>query len=911
MKLLKPAWIGEDGKPLYSIDIHPDGTRFATGGQGDDSGQIVVWNMAPVRSESDEKNEKVPKILCTMTNHLGCVNCVRWSHEGGMLASGADDGLVMIWEHRASQLQFGSAEVWSCSYILKRHEKDVLDLAWSPDDSKLATCSIDNTIRIWDAQNLPDLLATVIGHDGHVKGVTWDPVGKYLASQSVDKTVKIWRTSDWKEETTIRGPFEGCGETTYVLRLSWSPDGQTVVSAHALNNQGPVAKIIQRDGWNHGDDFVGHRKAVEVVKFNPRLLTRNGPVSMYSCCAVGSRDRSLSIWLTSLKRPLVVTHDIFKQSIIDLSWNSSGYELMLCSLDGTVAYIEFTQDELGRPITNDEKDDFFIENYGYAVGKDGGGGQKLIENPDILGLQLPSSLTKTTTTALSQPIQAAASQNSVAPPSQPPPPPPPPATAFSASSFSGTVKGIAVASSTHQNSPVKEKQKETKTKDGRRRITPVALGMRSITGSPAPSNQTGNVGQSRAPVESKVESAASTTPSAISIKISNVKLGRPKGSLATKRKKDAVGSPAPKKPKNGKITSSFSERSGSEGSVSVSLTSTTGISLPPSRLETIKSLQISSPSGETVTLEVRNSALAGRIHRLSCRKGEQVQWETCIGSRCIAIAGSRNLAAVACENKTIHTFTSNGKRLFPGLVLPSLVSILQCFGYYMMAITIGGQLFVWNSKQKSVVIKGESLGPILKTGTALSLTKVQLTEEGIPIVSLSNQTSCAFDSSLGTWILLQDASDSAKSSASIHSYISGLDFALGPLASIQGGAELTRRQGVERLQSLDAGHQRLATEAYLESQVASALTLRSSKEYHFWLLAYVKCLTKQGIERKLRDICLELAGPPTPVLGRKGRTHDSFILGFLKHDLLKELLSIMASNSSLQRLISEIHEQIQ
>ena len=35
-----------------------------------------------------------------------------------------------------------------------------------------------------------------------------------------------------------------------------------------------------------------------------------------------------------------------------------------------------------------------------------------------------------------------------------------------------------------------------------------------------------------------------------------------------------------------------------------------------------------------------------------------------------------------------------------------------------------------------------------------------------------------------------------------------------------------------------------------------------------------------GIERKLRDICLELAGPPTPVLGRKGRTHDSFILVF-------------------------------
>eukprot|EP00118_Oscarella_pearsei_P022632 m.264331 g.264331 ORF g.264331 m.264331 type:complete len:97 (+) comp40469_c0_seq45:906-1196(+) len=76
---------------------------------------------------------------------------------------------------------------------------------------------------------------------------------------------------------------------------------------------------------------------------------------MYSCCALGSRDRSLSIWLTSLKRPLVVTHDLFQQSVIDLSWSSSGYELMLCSLDGTVAYVEFTPDELGKPISNDQK----------------------------------------------------------------------------------------------------------------------------------------------------------------------------------------------------------------------------------------------------------------------------------------------------------------------------------------------------------------------------------------------------------------------------------------------------------------------------------------------------------------------------------------------------------------------------
>lgn len=59
--------------------------------------------------------------------------------------------------------------------------------------------------------------------------------------------------------------FSQCGGTTHVLRLSWSPDGQYLVSAHAMNNSGPTAQIVERDGWKTNMDFVGHRKAVTVV----------------------------------------------------------------------------------------------------------------------------------------------------------------------------------------------------------------------------------------------------------------------------------------------------------------------------------------------------------------------------------------------------------------------------------------------------------------------------------------------------------------------------------------------------------------------------------------------------------------------------------------------------------------------
>ncbi|RZC36686.1 HIRA-like, partial [Asbolus verrucosus] len=255
-------------KPIFSVDIHPKGGRFATGGQGGSGGRIVIWNIAPVLSEHDENDPKVPKMLCQMDNHLACVNVVRWSSEGHLLASGGDDKLVMIWRltSEGSSSIFGSGKVnletWKCVHTLNSHNGDVLDLAWAPHDGWLASGSVDNTVIIWNAHKFPEKVAVLKGHTGMVKGVTWDPVGKYIASQSDDKSLRIWRTCDWVQQEVVKDPFVDCSATTHVLRLSWSPDGQYLVSSHAMNGGGPTAQIIEREGWRQDKDFVGHRKAV-------------------------------------------------------------------------------------------------------------------------------------------------------------------------------------------------------------------------------------------------------------------------------------------------------------------------------------------------------------------------------------------------------------------------------------------------------------------------------------------------------------------------------------------------------------------------------------------------------------------------------------------------------------------------
>ena len=398
-------------------------------------------------------------------NHLSCVNAVRWSSNGQMLASGADDKLVMIWKKSpGTSGSFGSigvtknVENWRCSATLRGHAGDVLDLAWSPQDRWLASCSVDNSIIIWDAQSFPTIVAMLKGHTGLVKGVTWDPVGKFLASQSDDRSVKIWKTSDWTIQNTITEPFEECGGTTHILRLSWSPDGQYLVSAHAMNGGGPTAQIIERDGWKCDKDFVGHRKAVTCVRFHNSILKRQAPKSnkfqQYCCLAIGSRDRCLSVWMTALQRPLLVIRDLFVDSILDLSWSHDGYILLACSGDGTVACLQFNENQLGKPLSEDDKNSLYQRMYGKDATIDISSQaekEMIIENAELLSVAIekprgppvliPAAAVKETPTS-----SLKTQQTSTASLSTPP----------------------------LHNKPIL-KQVETKTADGKRRITPMFI----------------------------------------------------------------------------------------------------------------------------------------------------------------------------------------------------------------------------------------------------------------------------------------------------------------------------------------------------------------------------------------------------------------------------------------------------
>uniref|UniRef100_A0A670JJD5 Protein HIRA n=1 Tax=Podarcis muralis TaxID=64176 RepID=A0A670JJD5_PODMU len=885
-----------------------------------------------------------------------CVNCVRWSNNGMYLASGGDDKLIMIWKRAAyigpstvfgSSSKLANVEQWRCLSILRSHSGDVMDVAWSPHDAWLASCSVDNTVVIWNAVKFPEILATLKGHSGLVKGLTWDPV---------------WRTMDWQLETSITKPFDECGGTTHVLRLSWSPDGHYLVSAHAMNNSGPTAQIIERDGWKTNMDFVGHRKAVTVVKFNPKIFKKkqkNGSSTKsshpYCCCAVGSKDRSLSVWLTCLKRPLVVIHELFDKSIMDISWTLNGLGILVCSMDGSVAFLDFSQDELGDPLSEEEKSNIHQTTYGksLAIMTEAHLSTAIIENPEMLKYQ--------------QRQQQVEKKNEAA------------------RDAAGSAAATKVASMVNGESledirkNLLKKQVETRTADGRRRITPLCIAQLdtgdfstaffnsipisgSLAGSMMSASQTnqlmsldynatnilctskpalepvavsvkptedaGNKDGS-VPASSKIEpmkafdsrfterSKATSGTSAIA-HTNQIAIDRLKeqNSIRESKPKDILESSSdseekiPAKPmilskrkldlevekkKKGRprkdsrlmpVTLTVqspailtSEKDGACHSAPLAL------KLPTPVPQKSFALQVSSDPSMYIEVENEITTVGGsKLSRLKCNR-EGKEWETVLTSRILSAAGSCKVVSVACEKRTLSVFSACGRRLLPPIVLHSPISTLHCTGFYIMALTTAATL------------SEVSLSDLIFIGSETTVSQILLTQHAY-----------CFNPSLSSWNLVSDKQETLAQCADFRNSLPSQEAMLcsGPLAIIQGRTSNSGRQAA-RLFSMPHLVQQETTLAYLESQVAAALTLQSSHEYRHWLLIYARYLVNEGFEYRLRELCKDLLGP---VHSSAGSQWEATVVGLRKRELLKELLPVIGQNLRLQRLFTEYQEQL-
>jgi WD40 repeat protein/serine/threonine protein kinase len=102
------------------------------------------------------------------------------------------------------------------------HEQLVNSAAFSPDGRRLATCSQDRTIRVWQLNG--GACQVLRGHTDDLFGLAFHPDGTRLATAGRDRAVWLWDLT--RGEEVARLP----GHTSYVWSLAFSPDGATLAS---------------------------------------------------------------------------------------------------------------------------------------------------------------------------------------------------------------------------------------------------------------------------------------------------------------------------------------------------------------------------------------------------------------------------------------------------------------------------------------------------------------------------------------------------------------------------------------------------------------------------------------------------------------------------------------------------------
>jgi WD40 repeat protein len=151
-------------------------------------------------------------------------------------------------------------------------------VAFSPDGQRLASASVDQTVKIWDSATGKELFA-LKGHAGGVERIAFSPDGQRLASGSVDQTVRIWDSATGKELFALKG------HAGMVTSVAFSPDGQRLASAGGSDQ---TVRIWASATGRELCAFKGHAGKVTSVAFSPdgqRL-------------ASGNEDGSIHLWET-------------------------------------------------------------------------------------------------------------------------------------------------------------------------------------------------------------------------------------------------------------------------------------------------------------------------------------------------------------------------------------------------------------------------------------------------------------------------------------------------------------------------------------------------------------------------------------------------------------------------------------
>ncbi|KAL8291734.1 hypothetical protein RQP46_001992 [Phenoliferia psychrophenolica] len=949
--IIRPSWlVHHDDKErpvtIFTLAVHPDGSRLATGGLDT---KIKIWSTAPILDEGVEKDDKVPKLLCTMTSHSGVVMCVKWSNSGRYLASGSDDNIVMIWnlETGSGGKVWGSSETnvenWKAVRRLVGHDSDVSGVAWSSDDSYLASTGLDSTVLIWSGHNF-ELIRRLDGHQGFVKGVVFDPVGQFLATQSDDNSVKIWRTTDWGLEADIVEPFINSPKTN-LARLTWSPEGTHLVTPNSMNGPVFVAAVIDRQQWASNNSMVGHENIVEVAAFNPLLFMRepNGPATGGNLCtllALSARN-CISLWVTSQSQPLVVLDEVFDRDVLDLSWSADGTQLWSCSSEGHVNVFTFNLSEFNAIAPPGTKEAYH-KTYDFhrarlpAPPRPLGPSSSSVQFPGMGTMAQPNTLIAR---------KGPGAKRRVVP--QPLPPPPPVPVAIAVAPVASTSAAIHPPMGNAFQPPITNGKPPANAAWGGAVVSQPLPVLQPYQQQPYQQQQQAGPSSSKKrraePTDDESEESDGVDPY---VRTSNAPY-RTKGRTLGEDRKRGPKEPLrelrpaylPREKERTFEISNLEKRSGKGLRV---------LAVPP--VNTFGSLEIE--DFEKDTLEWRNFGEGERngTSEIAVVTKSKTLWVDYLPNYVVCAAGSEEFVAVSTEDGSLTVYTPTGRRMLPTMVLDSPCSFLEAQHGFLLAITALGSLTVYNTSHSKALFPPLSVSNLLTSSATKhvphpTITTASMQPNGAPLLALSSGSTHSYDADLCAWMRLSDVwwskgSDfwegrRRKANQIGFGIVREIETAINEIVVDELTGAVTKKPPLDSDDDSDADSDESEEEqvkktvpegdnfeelgdgemyrtaislAHLEIRLKAAASLESGGEYRQFLQAYVKRLAEEGLRNKAEELIRELIGPIYYTHGTVS-AWPPLVAGMKKRDLLKDVvLTAFTKSRTLNALGLEYSE---
>jgi len=225
--------LGDETIPVTSVAFSPDGTLLAAGAP---DGSVQLWD---IRSGENR---------LVLKGHPDGATRVAFGSGGYLLAVGDSNGQVRLWD----------ATTGEGSGLLQKHSTSVESIAFLPDGFLVASGALDGSVRLWDIAMGSEQAALADNNNlTPVESVTFSPDGTKLAAGG-GNTIRVWDIATGNAQAVLET------EIDEISSVSFRPDGAVLV----YGGSDPDAWV-----WDMENDnqvlLEGHVDRVSALAFNP------------------------------------------------------------------------------------------------------------------------------------------------------------------------------------------------------------------------------------------------------------------------------------------------------------------------------------------------------------------------------------------------------------------------------------------------------------------------------------------------------------------------------------------------------------------------------------------------------------------------------------------------------------------